>query len=73
MRNLVIIEVNENLLIKFSIKKAWPGKTEMSYLTFTVCWNTFRAFGTSNADLFDIKRHNTVTFQRIRQSARNQI
>ena len=55
MRNRVIIEVNENLLTKVSIKMAWPRKMETSYLTFTVCWNPFRAFGTSNVDLFDIK------------------
>lgn len=30
--------------------KAWPGKLETSYFTFTICWNPFRAFGTSNAD-----------------------
>jgi hypothetical protein len=30
---------------------AWPGKIEISYFTFTICWNPFRAFGTSNADI----------------------
>ncbi len=29
---------------------AWPGKMETSYFTFTICWNTFIVFGTSNAD-----------------------
>ena len=29
---------------------AWPGKVEISYFDFTVCWNPFRAFGTSNTD-----------------------
>lgn len=57
----------------FYIKKAWPGKVEISYFLFTVCWDPFRAFGTSTADFLLIeKRQNTVTYQRIRQSAGNQ-
>ncbi len=31
-------------------RKAWPGKIEMSYFIFTVCWKPFRAFKTSTAD-----------------------
>jgi len=62
--SLVIIEVNEHLLIKnrtFNIKilvfykKAWPGKVEMLYFLFTVCWNTFRALRTSNTDFLFLK------------------
>ena len=33
-----------------TLKKAWPGKIEISYFLFSVCWNLFRAFGTSTAD-----------------------
>jgi hypothetical protein len=28
--------------------KAWPGKVEMLYYFFTICWNTFRALITGN-------------------------
>ena len=31
-------------------KKAWPGKAEMLYLLFAICWNPFRALRTSNTD-----------------------
>ena len=58
------------------LKRAWPGMIEILYLLFTVCWNTFRAFETSTADFVLImkeKRQNTVTYQKIRQSAGNQI
>ena len=34
---------------------AWPGKIEISYFTFTMCWNPLRAFGTSNADFIGYK------------------
>ena len=58
-------------LQRLKYKKAWPGKLEISYFLFTVCWNTFRAFGTSTADFILVKkRHNIVTFQKIRQSGR---
>ena len=71
--NPVIIVVNENLLIRIKYIKAWPGKIEISYFLFTVCWDLLRAFGTSTADFLLIeKRQNTVTFQKIRQSAGNQ-
>lgn len=29
---------------------AWPGIIEIFYFLFTICWNVFRAFGTSIAD-----------------------
>lgn len=29
---------------------AWPGKMVTFYFTFTICWNPFIAFGTSNVD-----------------------
>ena len=37
-------------LQKLKYKKAWPGKLEISYFLFTVCWNPFRDFETSAAD-----------------------
>ena len=48
--NQVIIVVNENLLIRIKYIKAWPGKIEISYFIFTICWNPFIAFGTSTTD-----------------------
>ena len=51
---------------------AWPGKLETYYFTFTICWNPFRVFGTSTACFLNEKRQNTVTFQKIRQSAGNE-
>ena len=48
--NPVIIVVNENLLIRIKYIKAWPGKIEISYFLFTICWNPLRAFKTSTAD-----------------------
>ena len=30
--------------------RAWPGKIEMFYFLFTVCWKPFRVFRTSTAD-----------------------
>lgn len=53
--NQVIIVVNENLLTfrprtRVKYIKAWPGKIEISYFLFTICWNPFRAFGTSTTD-----------------------
>lgn len=48
--NPVIIVVNENLLIRIKYIKAWPGKIEISYFIFTICWNPFIAFGTSTTD-----------------------
>lgn len=48
--NPVIIVVNENLLIRIKYIKAWPGKIEISYFLFTICWNPFIAFGTSTTD-----------------------
>ena len=67
MLNQVIIEENEDLLTKIKIlKKAWPGKLEISYFLFTICWNSFRAFKTSTVDfLLKEKRQNTVTFKRL--------
>ena len=34
---------------------AWPGIIEIFYFLFTICWNVFRAFGTSNADFIGYK------------------
>ena len=53
-------------------KKAWPGKIEISYFLFTICWNIFRAFGTSTADFLWRKAAEYSNIQKIRQSARNQ-
>jgi hypothetical protein len=65
--NLVIIEVNGkftspktafNMLNKCSLKKknrAWPGKVEMLYFLFTICWNTFRALKISNTNFLSLK------------------
>jgi hypothetical protein len=51
---------------------AWPGKVEISYFLFAVCWNPFRAFDTSIADFWNIfvdeKRQDTVTIQKLRYS-----
>lgn len=53
--------------LKIFYIKAWPGKVEISYLLFTICWDPFRAFGTSTADFLLVEKgQNTVTFQRIR-------
>ena len=48
--NQVIIVVNENLLTRINYIKARPGKIEIFYFLFTICWNPFRAFGTNTTD-----------------------
>ena len=35
--------------------RAWPGKVEILYFLFTVCWNISRAFKTSNTSFLILK------------------
>ena len=59
-KNLDIWTFNIKIIDLFY--EAWPGKAEMFYFLFTICWNPFRAIRTSNTDFFFEKRYDTVTF-----------
>jgi hypothetical protein len=49
-------------IIENFYNKAWPGKVEILYFLFTVCWNPLRALKTSSTVfLFIKKQYDTVT------------
>ena len=43
-----MLENNMYCDLNLKIKKAWPGKVEISYFIFTKCWDIFRTFETSS-------------------------
>jgi len=61
--NLLIKKITYKTIIEIFYNKAWPGKVEMLYFLFTVCWNPFRALKTSNTDFLFLHIKNNIEKQ----------
>ena len=52
-------KITYKTIIENFYNKAWPGKVEILYFLFTVCWNPFRALKTSNI-VFPLQKSNII-------------